>query len=70
VPWTSWEALNHVSLEPNFLYMPKCNAQIFLFEYPTNTDFCVYSFAPISMGNTCKDLPQLHETTDNTKHCI
>jgi hypothetical protein len=32
--------------------------------------YCVYSSAPVSMGNTFQDLRQLCETTDNTERYI
>jgi hypothetical protein len=31
---------------------------------------CLYSIAPVCVGNTFKDLPQLHETADNPGRCI
>jgi hypothetical protein len=40
------------------------------FEYPLQMAGAMYRCAPVSMGNTFQDLPQLHETVDNTEHYI
>jgi hypothetical protein len=47
---------------------------VFFFQFNVlvslNNRFTKYSNIPIPMGNTFQDLPQLHETVDNTERYI